>query len=157
MINYKISWISSSFIFTAIIVFISDWIQNTGILYFPPGFRYLIVLVVFLINRMAFGQISSFSQGYKFSIISISIILFFTYFFSPASLLNYILGICFTFLFVIIFKLGASTKSSSVVITKIFKNLLIFFFFMSIIPVIQAIITVVSLREIHIIPKILFS
>ena len=104
--------------------------------------------MVFLVNRIAFGQISLFTQGYKISIISISIILFIAYFFSTASLLNYILGIGFTFLFVIIFKLGASTKSSSVAIIKIFKNLLIFFFFMSIIPVIQAILKLGSLREI---------
>jgi hypothetical protein len=148
MINYKISWISCSFIFTAIIVFISDWIQNIGILYFPPGFRYLIILIVFLVNRIAFGQNSLLQKAYKISIISILIILFIEFFFSPAPLLNYILGIGFTFLFVIIFNLGASTKSSSLVIIKIFKNLLIFFFFMSIIPVIQAVTTVVSLREI---------
>lgn len=144
--NFKFSWIANSFIITTIIVFLSEWIQTTGIIYFPLGFRHLMIILIFFINWISYGRKLVLPISYKLRLILISLFLLIAWFFSPAPLLNYILGIGFTFLFVIMFVLGANTKSNPSVILKIFNGLLVFFLLMSIIPVTTALLGEASLR-----------
>lgn len=144
--SYKFSWLANSFIATTIIVFLSEWIQKTGIINFPLGFRHLMIVFLFVINWGFYGRKLIFPGNYKLWLISISLFLIIACFFSSAPLLNYLLGIVFTFLFVIMFVLGANTKSKTNVILKIFKGLLIFFLLMSIIPMSEGLFGEVSFR-----------
>jgi hypothetical protein len=137
--TYKFSWITLSVVFTIAIIFLSEWIQKNGIIYFPSGFRHFLILLLFVVNWIRFGKKVALSSKYRFAIIIMTLYLFVAYFSSNVLFLNYILGISFTFLFLIIFILGANTKSSQDIIVKIFNRLLVFIFLMSIFPIIQAI------------------
>jgi hypothetical protein len=144
--TYKFSWITLSFVFVIAIVFLSEWIQKNGIIYFPSGFRHALILLLFVVNWIRFGKKVALSSKYRFAIIIMTLYLFFAYFSSNVFFLNYILGISFTFLFLTIFILGANTKSSQDIIIKIFNRLLVFIFLMSIFPIIQAAIDRSTLR-----------
>ena len=146
MKSYKFSWITFSFMFTIVVVFLSEWIQKSGIIYFPSGFRHFLILLLFIVNWIWFGKKIKLTSKYKIAIVLMALYLFIAYFSSRAPLLNYILGIGFTFLFLMLFILGAHTRSSQNIIIKIFIFLLIFIFLMSIVPIIQAIIDRSTLR-----------
>lgn len=141
----KFSWIIISFIITTILVFISEWIQTNNIINFPLGFRHFLILLLFVTNWIFYGQKITLPGNYKLGITLISLFLLIAYFFSPATLFNYALGIVFTFLFLIMFILGINTKTRTVLILKIFKILLIIFILMSIFSIYQMIITGTSL------------
>jgi hypothetical protein len=144
--NYKFSWITFSIIFTVVLIFLSEWIQKSGIIYFPSGFRHFLILSLFVVNWARFGNKIVNTSKYKIAIILMVSYLLVSYFFSSAPLLNYILGTGFTFLFLIVFILGTNTKSTQKIIIKIFNLLLIFIFLMSIVPIAQGIITGTNLR-----------
>ena len=144
--NLTFSWITFSIVFTIIIVFISEWLQKSGIIYFPSGFRHFLILSVFIVNWALFGKYIVITSKYKIAIILMVSYLFVSYFFSNAPLLNYILGIGFTFLFLMVFILASHIKSSKNIIIKIFNSILIFIFLMSIFPIAQGIIEATNLR-----------
>lgn len=144
--KFKFSWIVKSFVFTTIIVFLSEWIQKTGFVTLPLGFRHIIILFIFLINWTLYGRTLNIPKNYKKAIILISVFLFVAFPFAYSSLLNYSLGVVFTFLFVPLFILGANTKTKPEYIIEIFNNLLVFIFIMSIIPISEAIFAGTSLR-----------
>lgn len=144
---YKISLISFDVIAITIIVFLSEWIQNTGIITFPLGFRHVAILTIFFLNWIAFGRPLVINKYYKILILLMLSYLLISFIFVPVSIFNYILGIGFTFLFVVLFVLGANTKSNVNVIIKIFNGLLVFIILMSILPISQGLLAGTTLRE----------
>ena len=144
---FKISWITFSFVAVTILVFLSEWIQKSGIISFPLGFRHMAILVLFLINWVIFGRPIILNKFYIFSIILIIIYLIVARIFVPVKFFNYVLGTGFTFLFIGLFVLGSNTKSDLNVIIKILKILLVFFLIMSIGPVVQGLLAHTSLRR----------
>ena len=147
--NLTFSWITFSILFTVVIVFISEWLQKSGIIYFPSGFRHFLILSVFIVNWALFGKYIIITFKYKIAIILMVSYLFVNYFLSNAPALNYILGIGFTFLFLMVFILASHIKSSENIIIKIFNLILIFIFLMSIFPISQGIIEATNLRWKH--------
>ena len=149
MINdFKFSLITLSFVLTTIIVFLSEWIQEAGWVSFPLGFRHLIIIGLFVGNWFFFGNKIEIQRKYKWGIILILLYLVLAYSFSKAPLFNYVLGIFFTFLFILLFVLGSNTNTRSEVIIGIFKYLLLYFFLMSIFSVFQGLASGASLRGI---------
>lgn len=146
--EFKFSLITLSFILTTIMVFISEWIQENDWLSFPLGFRHLIIIALFVGNWFFFGNKIEISKRYKWTIIVMALYLILSFFFSIASLFNYVLGIFFTFLFVFLFILGYNTNTRTQVIINIFKCLLFYFFLMSLFSVVQGIVAGTSLRDI---------
>ena len=131
----KISWITFSVISITILVFLSEWIQKTGIINIPTGFRHFAILFLFFCNWIVFGRPFRLNQLYVLGIVFILVYLLIAFIFVKVSLLNYVLGIGFTFLFVPIFVFGSNTKTNMDVIVKIFKYLLVFFILASIGPI----------------------
>lgn len=139
-------WMVHSFIICTIIVFLSDWIQRIGIINFPLGFRHFMILFTFSANFVVYGQKLTLTSSYKNVLIWLSLFLIIAYLFTPATLYNYLLGIFFTFLFVVLFVLGANIKTRNKAILTIFNSLLIFLLLMSIFPILQVIVNGTSLR-----------
>lgn len=132
--KFLFSFITSSFLFVAVLVFLSEWLQKNGYVNFPLGFRHIIVLFTFIIYWIKFGNKISLPKSYKNKLILIATYIVIAFSFSEASLLNYSLGIIFTFLFTLLFTLGVNIRTSKLSITKIFKGLIIFFIILSISP-----------------------
>jgi hypothetical protein len=146
--DFTFSLITLSFVLTTIIVFLSEWIQETGLINFPLGFRHLLIIGLFSVNWFLFGNRIKIQNRYRNGIIIIGLYLFAAYFISIAPLFNYILGIFFTFLFVFLFIIASNTSTRKEVIIGIFNYLLLSFFLMSIFSILQGIITRTSLRDI---------
>jgi hypothetical protein len=142
----KFSLIAINFIVATAIAFLSEWIQKTEIIVFPLGFRHIIIVIFFAINWGFYRNRLFLPRNYKLALISIFLFLLIGWFFKPSQLLNYILGIWFAFLFVIMFILGASTKSKRKTILQIFNSLLVFFLLVSIFPISEGLIGDVELR-----------
>lgn len=135
--KFSLSFIASSFVFVAVLVFLSEWLQKNGFANFPLGFRHIIVLLIFIIYWLRFGLKIALPVNYKKKIIILFLYILIAFSFSEASLFNYVLGIFFTFLFTILFILGINIKSSKSSILKIFDSLIIFLIIMSISPIIE--------------------
>lgn len=144
----RFSLITLSFVFTTLLVFLSEWLQETGIIRFPLGFRHLIIIALFGGNWLFFGCKVKLSIYYKIGILLMGIYLVVAMFFSIAPLFNYILGIFFTFLFVFVFVLASNTITRKEVLVDILKYILVYFLLMSFFPIMQAIFTRSSLRDI---------
>lgn len=147
IINLKYPFIYKSFIFTTILVFLSEWIQEIGLINFPLGFRHLIISFLVLINWFMYGKKIRIQKHYRITIIFLLIFLVTAYFFSKAPLFNYFLGFFFTFLFGFLFIISSNTKNSKYVIIKIFKYLLLAFALMSIVSIFQSLSNGSSLRD----------
>jgi hypothetical protein len=145
--NFKFSLITLSFVLTTILVFLSEWIQETGIISFPLGFRHLMISFIIVINWFFFGKNLKLEKTYALVIIIIIVYLFTAFFFSKASIFNYVLGFFFSFLFMFLFIFSSNTKTSKNVIINIFKYLLYFFSVISIISIFQSLSAGASLRE----------
>ena len=141
-----LSWITFSTLFLTIFVFLSEWIQKTGIMSFPLGVRHFAVVFVFLINWILFGRRLRLNQFYLLSLIIMAFYLILSYSVTTAPILNYALGTGFTFLFVLLFVLGSNIKADTAVVIKIFKGLLIFFILMSIGPIFKGLASGTTLR-----------
>jgi hypothetical protein len=144
----KFSVITVSFVFTTVIVFLSEWFQESGWISFPLGFRHLIIIALFVGNWFFFGKKINIATKYKLGLILMGLYLFIAFFFSIASVFNYVLGIFFTFLFILLFVIASNTSTRREVVITIFQYLLVSFFLMSIFSILQAIFTGSSLREI---------
>lgn len=144
----KFSLITLTFVATTILVFLSEWIQENWSVNFPLGFRHLLIIALFVGNWFFFGNKIQLPKKYKLGILLMGGYLSVAYFFSIAPIFNYILGVFFTFLFVFLFIIGSNTNTRSEVIIGIFKYLILYFFLMSIVPILQGIITGTSLRDI---------
>lgn len=144
----KFSSITLSFVATTMIVFLSEWIQENGWLNFPLGFRHIIIVVLLAINWYFFGSRIKLEKRYFVALTLMAIFLAISNFFSIAPKLNFILGIFFTFLFVVLFNLGSHITTRKEIIVDIFKYLLICFFLMSIFSVLQGLLARTSLRDI---------
>ena len=139
-------WIVRSFIFTTILVFLSEWIQKNNFFNFPLGFRHIAIVLLFLVNAMIFTKKLYVPKKYKRVLFLLFIFLIIAFFYSESAFFNYILGVFFTFLFVFIFVSGINTKTSRLTIIKILKHLVIFIFLMSIVPVVQGVTAGTTLR-----------
>ena len=144
----KFSVITLSFVFTTVIVFLSEWFQESGWIRFPLGFRHLIIIALFAGNWFFFGKKIKIPSKYKLGLMLMGLYLFVAFFFSIASVFNYVLGIFFTFLFILLFILASNTNTRREVIINIFQYLLVSFFLMSIFSILQGIVTGSSLRDI---------
>ena len=144
----KFSLITLSFVFTTVVVFLSEWFQESGWITFPLGFRHLIIIALFIGNWFFFGKKIDIPKRYKWGLILMGAYLFIAFFFTIASLFNYVLGIFFTFLFILLFLVASNTSTRREVIINIFKYLLVLFFLMSIFSILQGIVTGSSLRDI---------
>lgn len=144
----KFSVITLSFVFTTVIVFLSEWFQESGWISFPLGFRHLIIIALFVGNWFFFGKKINIPTKYKLGLLLMGLYLFIAFFFSIASVFNYVLGIFFTFLFILLFLFASNTNTRREVVITIFQYLLVSFFLMSIFSILQAIFTGSSLREI---------
>lgn len=116
-----ISWIVVSVISVMALVLMSDWLERVGIISFPAGFRHVIILMVFLLNFILFGRRIQLSKYYLIVIGLVIIFLIAEYTFVSTSLIHFILGTLFTFLFVFLFILGSNTKTNADVILKLLK------------------------------------
>jgi hypothetical protein len=145
--NIKFSLITISFVLTTILVFLSEWIQSLGFISFPLGFRHLIITVLILLNWFFFGRKLKVEFNYLIAIILLTCFVIVGFFFSKATLFNFILGFFFTFLFLFLFIFSSNTKTSKNVIINIFTYLLYFFAVMSIISIFQSLSAGASLRE----------
>jgi hypothetical protein len=146
---FKISLKVFSILTIIFVVFLTEWIQRTGIITIPLGFRHLIILFVFFINWILFGRPVIINQYYALLIALMLIYLSVAYIFVKVSALNYILGTGFTFLFVLVFILGANIITTREAIIKILKGLLAFFVLMSIVPIFTGLITGTNLRNVQ--------
>lgn len=146
---YRFSWITFSVIATTIIVFVAEWIQRTGIVSVPLGFKHLAILILFLFNWIIFGRPLRLNQYYTLGILLILSYLVVAYVFVPVSIINYISGIGFTFLFVLMFVLGSNTKTNVSVIISVLKSLLVFFVLMSVLPILKALLAGTTLRHVN--------
>jgi hypothetical protein len=144
----KISLITVSFVLIAVIVFLSDWLQESGWISFPLGFRHFTIVALLVGNWFFFGKKIEIPKKYQWGLIFMGCYLFLGYFVSIAPLFNYILGIFFTFLFVFLFIIASNTDTRREVIIAIFNSLLWSFFLMSIYSILQGIVTGSSLRDI---------
>lgn len=144
----KFSIITLSFVFTTVIVFLSEWFQESGWISFPLGFRHLIIIALFAGNWFFFGKKINIATKYKLGLMLMGLYLFVAYFFSIASLFNYVLGIFFTFLFILLFLFASNTNTRREVVISIFQYVLVSFFLMSIFSILQGIFTGFSLRDI---------
>lgn len=144
----KFSVITLSFVFTTVLVFLSEWFQESGWISFPLGFRHLIIIALFAGNWFFFGKIINIPTKYKLGLMLMGLYLFIAFFFSIASVFNYVLGIFFTFLFILLFLLASNTNTRREVVINIFQYLLVSFFLMSIFSILQGIVTGSSLRDI---------
>lgn len=142
----KFSLISLIFIFLSIVIFLSEWLQKSGIIYFPSGIRHILILVFFFVSYIAFGRRILFPFRFKFLLLILFFFLLINYFVTTAPLVNYVLGIGFTFLFLIIFIFASNTEISQRGIISIFNYLLIFILVMSVFPIAQAILARSTLR-----------
>ena len=145
---FKISWITFVTIFFTVFVFLSEWIQKTGIINFPLGVRHFSIVLAFFLHWIIFGLRWRLRQFYVFSLILLVFYLFLAYIFVPVSPINYLLGTGFTFLFVLLFVFGSNTRTEISVIIKIFQSLLIFFLIMSIGPMFNGLTAGTTLRRI---------
>jgi hypothetical protein len=144
---FKISWITFSVVTFTILVFLSEWIQRTGLISMPSGFRHIVILVLFLFNWLLFGRQFRLNQFYVLGIFMVFGYLAVAYIFVPVTALNYILGTVFTFLFMFIFVLASNTRTKSNVIINIFTGLIVFFVITSMWPIIKVLITGSTLRH----------
>lgn len=144
--SMKISLISLDVISITIIVFLSEWITKAGVIALPEGFRHICILLIFFINWVLFGKSFVLNKYYKIGIYLMLLYLMISYVFVPVSVMNYILGIGFTFLFVVMFVLGSNIKTRVDVIIEIFNGLIIFFLLMSIVPITQGLLAGTTLR-----------
>ncbi len=145
--NIKFSLITISFVLTTVLVFLSEWIQSLGFISFPLGFRHLIITFLILSNWFFFGRKLKVELNYLIAIIILVCFVSVAFFFSKAPLFNYILGFFFTFLFMFLFIMSSNIKTSTTVIIKIFKYLLLYFSIMSIISIFESLSKGSSLRE----------
>jgi hypothetical protein len=145
---YKNILIFFSIVAITVLVFISDWLQNIGLIAFPSGFRHFTILLVFLFVWSLFGRPLAISKYYKISILLMSFYLLVAFLFVKVGKLNYILGIGFTFLFVILFVVASNIRTNINIVVNILKGLVLFLFIMSILPVIEGI-TLGIAREAH--------
>jgi len=145
--DLKYSFIYKSFIFTTMLVFLSEWIQESGMISFPLGFRHLMIISLVVVNWLWFGKKIVLQKNYRIAINFLILFLIIAGFFSKSSFFNYLLGVFFTFLFVFVFVVTSNTKNSRNSIIKIFKYLLICFAIMSIISIFQSLSSGSSLRE----------
>ena len=147
--NFKFSLITLSFVLTLIIGFLSEWIQETGLIVFPLGFRHLIIIALFVVNWFFFGKKIELPQKYFFCSLLFFIYLLIAFFFSKASMFNYILGIFFSTLFGFLFVVALNIRTRRMVIIGMLKYVLIFFLVMSIFPMGQGLIAGSTLREFY--------
>ena len=54
--DFTFSLITLSFVLTTVIVFLSEWIQETGLINFPLGFRHLLIIGLFSVNWFFFWK-----------------------------------------------------------------------------------------------------
>lgn len=146
--DIKFSVITLSFVLTTVIVFLSEWFQESGWLSFPLGFRHLIIIALFVGNWFFFGEKIYIHTKYKRGLIIMGLYLLGGLFFSIAPLFNYVLGFFFTFLFILLFIIASNTNTSREVVITIFQYLLVSFFLMSIFSILQGIFSGSSLRDI---------
>ena len=142
--NFSI--LSISFVVLAVFIFLSEWIQKIGFINFPSGLRHILILFLFIFNWFFFGRKIKISRHYLLFLIFLFFYLNLAFYFSNASLVSYILGVLFTFLYLIIFILASNTRSSINTIINIFNSLLIFVILMSILPISQGIVEKSTLR-----------
>jgi hypothetical protein len=145
--NFESSFVIKSFIITIILVFISEWIQEMGLISFPLGFRHLAVSFCVYINWVFFGKKIKIEKNYRRAINTLIIFLLVATFFTKAPLINYILGFFFTFLFFFLFILSSNTRIQKTNIINIFKYLLWVFIIMSVFSIYQSLSSGTSLRE----------
>jgi hypothetical protein len=140
------NFLLNSFITTAILVFMSDWLQKINIFHFPSGFRHVIIFLIFSINSLVFIRKFYIPKKYLKRLILMLIFIICAFFNSTASLFNYILGAFFTFLFVSTFIFSLNIRTTRLTITIIIKSLIAMLFIMSIGPVCEGVITGETLR-----------
>ena len=116
-------WLVYSIVFVAIITIVSEWIQAKGMLKFSSGFRHLAISLIFIVNWVKYGRRIRFNK-YILFIVIMSFYLLLSYSVTSASPFNYILGIMFTFMFSLLFILGANTGTSIHNVYKLLKILL---------------------------------
>lgn len=145
---FIISWITFSIVSCIVIVFLSEWIQKKGIISFPLGFRHIFILLIFFLNWIKFGRRLKLNQFYTLGVFLIFLYLIIAFLFVSVTTKKYILGTGFTFLFALIFLLGSNTITHVNLVIKILKYLLAFFIIMSISPILQALLTGNTLRDV---------
>ena len=144
----KISWIAFITVFFTVFVFLSEWIQKTGIMNFPLGIRHITIVLTILLNWVLFGRRIRLPQYYVLLLFLMVFYLIIAFIFVPVTPINYILGTVFTFLFVVLFIFGSNTRTHISVIIRILQSLLVFFVIMSIGPIYSGLTAGTTLRDI---------
>jgi hypothetical protein len=143
----KVSWLVFIINLTVTFIFISDWIQESRLLYLPSGTRHIFILLVFVSNYLLFGVKLKLPTYYKVVLFFFTLYLCVSFFLSTAPAINYALGYFFSSFFIFLFILGCNTKTNKEALIKILEYLLIFVLLMSVYPFFQGIILTTTLRN----------
>ena len=109
---------------------------------FPGGLKHFLLLLFVLYSwYMSGANFFIYDKKYIFYLTINYIYVFILYFNSNVSIINFILGFIFTFLFSIIYLLSSNTKNKIENIFKIFDVLIYFFLFLSLITIISSLMT----------------
>lgn len=147
IIYFKNSKILTFFTFTLVFLTISDWLA-INLFPLPNGIRHLLILAFLTITILAQQKSSQSSVDKELfkSILLIIIYITITSFKATAPLLNFLMGNFFTFFFVLVLLLSTTIKITELDFLKALHTLTIFFLLMGIIPLIESIINLSSMR-----------